>query len=150
MIIRPITSADFDSIEKLIRKTILSVNSKDYPKDVIEKMLLHDPFAPQKYKTEREYFVAENHEVLYWIIGMKDNEIKTFFVDSDYRGKWVWTLLIEYIEECITSKWFRKSIVYSSVSGRSFYEKSGYLLIREDFHKAGDSMMLRYYLEKDL
>lgn len=65
MIIRPITSADFDPIEKLIRKTILAVNSKDYTPDVIERMLLHDPFAPQKYETEREYFVAEEEGNLY-------------------------------------------------------------------------------------
>jgi hypothetical protein len=65
MIIRPITSADLDPIEKLIRKTILAVNLKDYAPDVIERMLLHDPFAPQKYETERSYFVAEVDEVLY-------------------------------------------------------------------------------------
>ena len=150
MIIRPITSEDFESVAHLIRKTILAVNARDYSPGVIDQMLQNDPYSPQRHASDRSYYVAVENEVILWIIGMRDDEIKTFFVDSQHHGKWTGTLLLRHIEATLAAKWYTKSRVFSSISARSFYEKNGYILILEDFLKTWNEIMLRYYLEKNL
>ncbi len=58
--IRPIREEDFPTVENLIHNTILSINARDYPKDVIDAMLTLDPFRPRDTFHEREYFVYDD------------------------------------------------------------------------------------------
>ncbi len=81
---------------------------------------------------------------------MKDNEIKTFFVDVASHGKGIGTTLLHYTTTLITDGGYLKSCVYSSISAKSFYEKHGYTLIREDHSDIQGLPMLRYFLEKKL
>lgn len=147
--IRPLTKTDFPKVEKLIRDTILAINIKDYSEGIINSMITIDPFRPRDTYHEREYFVYDTTDI-YGIIGIKDNEVKTFFVDAKSGGKGIWTTLLSYATELIAKNGNTISCVYSSVSARSFYEKNGYITIREDFSKIGEETMLRYYLEKKL
>lgn len=148
--IRPIQSADFDKIEQLIKKTILETNAKDYTKPVIDFMLGVDPFRPRNTGHERDYFVAFSGDDICGIIGLKDNEVKTFFVDSVHHGKGIGTVLLDHVEKLISARGYLISKVFSSVSARGYYEKQGYKVISEDSSKAGEGIMLRYYMEKIL
>ena len=147
--IRPLKKEDFPAVEHLIYNTIISINSRDYPKDVIAAMLTLDPFRPRNTFQEREYFVYDDSGIE-WIIGVKDNEIKTFFVDVAYHGKGIGTTLLNYATSILAEKGYMKSCVYSSISAKSFYEKHGYTLIREDHSDIQGFPMLRYFLEKKL
>ncbi len=147
--IRPLKKEDFPAVEHLIHNTILTINSRDYPSNVIAAMLTVDPFRPRDTFHEREYFVYDNSGIE-WIIGVKDNEIKTFFVDVSSHGKGIGTTLLNHAISLITERGYRKSCVYSSISAESFYEKNGYHLIREDHSDIQGLPMLRYFLEKKL
>ena len=149
MIIRKIKKKDLIEIEELIKNTILEVNSKNYSKWVIDFMLSVDPFRPRDTRHERDYFILIDKKIQ-GVIGLKDNEIKTFFVDSAYRRKWIWTSLLTYIEKIISNKKITISKVYSSLWAKSFYEKHWYNVIHEDLTKIGEWVMLRYYMEKEL
>ncbi len=81
---------------------------------------------------------------------MKDNEIKTFFVDVASHGKGIGKTLLHYAISLITERGYTRSCVYSSISAKSFYEKHGYTLIREDHSDIQGLPMLRYFLEKKL
>ncbi|MEI6587542.1 MAG: GNAT family N-acetyltransferase [Candidatus Moraniibacteriota bacterium] len=147
--IRPIKSIDLDEIEQLIKDTILKTNAKDYLKPVIDFMLGVDPFRPRETRHERDYFVAVDDQIC-GIIGLKDNEVKTFFVDSAHYGKGIGTALLAHVEKLISDRGYPISKVFSSVSARGYYEKQGYRFISEDSSKAGEEIMLRYYMEKVL
>ena len=148
MIIRPIKSSDYEKVEQLIKDAILETNAKDYSKEVIDFMLKVDPFRPRDTANEREYFVATD-EGICGIIGLKDNEVKTLFVDPKYQGRGVGSSLLSYIESIVLDRGYSISKVYSSVSAKSFYGKHGYVVIREDSSEAGEGTMLRYYMEKN-
>jgi len=149
MIIRPIKSSDYKKVKQLIKDAILETNAKDYSKEVIDFMLGVDPFRPRDTANEREYFVAEDDDIQ-GVIGLKDNEVKTLFVDPKYHSKGLGSSLLSHIESLISERSYDMSRVYSSVSAKSFYEKQGYTIISENSSKAGDGTMLRYYMEKKL
>lgn len=86
MTIRPLTEQDFPRVEKLIKDTILNKNTKDYSTSIINAMITIDPFRPRDTYHEREYFVYDDADI-HGIIGIKDNEIKTFFVEANSGGK---------------------------------------------------------------
>jgi GNAT superfamily N-acetyltransferase len=148
--VRPIKLADLDKIEQLIKDTILKTNTKDYVKPVIDFMLGVDPFRPRNTRHERDYFVAVDDAGICGIIGLKDNEVKTFFVDSAHHGKGIGTALLAHVEKLISARGYPTSKVFSSVSARGYYEKQEYGVISEDSSKAGEGIMLRYYMEKTL
>jgi GNAT superfamily N-acetyltransferase len=149
MNIRTIKSTDFERVEQLIRDAILEINAKDYSQQVVDFMLQVDPFRPRDTNHERDYFVAYDEDIL-GVIGLKDNEVKTFFVDPRYTGKGIGSSLLSYIESVSSERGYEVSKVYSSVSAKSFYEKQGYAVISEDLSTAGEGTMLRYYMEKKL
>jgi GNAT superfamily N-acetyltransferase len=149
MLIRPIEETDFDRVEELITKTILEVNAKDYSDSLIKVMLQGDPVRPRDSSHDREYFVAID-ETLCGIIGLKENEIKTFFVDPVYRGKGIGTQLLSFIENIAKSHGYEETEVYSSITSRSFYEKNGYIVVGTDPLPVGDEILLRYFMQKDI
>jgi len=149
MEIRLIQSTDYEKVEQLIKDAILETNAKDYTKPVVDFMLGVDPFRPRETENERDYFVADDGDVK-GIIGLKDNEVKTLFVDPEYHSKGIGASLLLHIERLILERNYEFSKVYSSLSAKSFYEKHGYSVINEDTTKIGEEEMLRFYMEKKL
>ena len=150
MTIRPIQSTDYEKVEQLIKDAILEINAKDYSKENIERMLEMDPYRPRATAQERDYFVATDGTDILGVIGMKENEVKTLFVDPTYHGQNIGTSLLTHIEKLIADNGYSVSNVYSSVSAKKFYEKQGYTLIKEDISENNENKMLRYYMEKKL
>lgn len=150
MLIRPIKISDLKTVEELISNTITTINSKDYHREIIDFMLKVDPFRPRNTKNEREYFICVDNNGIYGIIWAKENEIKTFFVNTLFQGKWIGTVLLLYIEKHINNKGFNNIKVYSSLSAKSFYENNGYKIIKKDISKINKEAMIRYHMEKDI
>ena len=147
MIIRPIQPKDLPKVEKLIRSAILEVNVKDQPQAVTDFRLTVDPYRPRDTAHERDYFVAEDGEIC-GVLGLKDNELKTFFVDPKFQRQGVGKALINYVENLIIERGYLMSKVFSSLNAKSFYEKQGYVAIREDITKIGNGDLVRFYMEK--
>ena len=77
MVIRKIIKEDLIEIEKLIKDTILKINSKDYSKWVIDFMLSIDPFRPRNTRHERDYFIT-------FLTNYEKN-----FTKNNWRS-WIW------------------------------------------------------------
>ncbi|PIR02897.1 MAG: hypothetical protein COV60_03250 [Candidatus Magasanikbacteria bacterium CG11_big_fil_rev_8_21_14_0_20_43_7] len=150
MTIRPIQPTDYACVEELVKAAILEINAKVYSQPIIERMLSVDPYRPRTTLHEREYFVALIEGEVRGVVGMKENEVKTFFVDPNYHGEGVGTKLISHIEKLISKQGYSKSIVFSTISAQSFYENQGYAVIREVISDIDGEKMLRFYMEKKL
>ena len=147
MIIRKITSKDYIEVEELIKKAILVTVSKDYEPEALELMLESDPYQPKKTKNEREYYVAFDLCVI-GVIGRKNNMVKTFFVDPSKQAKGVGTELLNFIENIIQTDGYDTSILNSTITAKSFYEKLGYSVINEKRIKRGNSILTTYSMIK--
>lgn len=149
MHIRKITSEDYPKVEELIKKSILKTVSKDYTAEAITIMLESDPYQPEKTKDERDYYVACDPHIV-GIIGRKDNNVKTFFVDPLKQGTGVGTRLILFIESLIQADGFDECFLNSTVTAKSFYEKQKYTVLQEEKVKRGNSILTKYAMKKSL
>lgn len=131
MEIRKLFPSEYDEVYMLIKRTINEVLSKDYSPAIIDNMIAVDANRPRDTAHERDYFVAIQKSKIVGIIGVKANEIKTFFVDPQFRGKGIGTELLQFAEKQICNKGYGEVMVYSTVSGRTFYEKNGFTCIEK-------------------
>ena len=149
MIIRPIKPSDLEKVEQLIKSAILAVDPKDQRQAVTDFRLTVDPYRPRNTAHERDYFVAEDGEIR-GVLGLKDNELKTFFVDPKYQGQGVGKALIKYVGALMVERGYSLGKVFSSLNAKGFYQQQGYVIIREDITKIGQEDLIRFYMEKEL
>ena len=70
--------------------------------------------------------MAETNGRIVGTIAIETAELCTFFVHPDFQGKGVGTGLLKAIEKLAQADGIRKIKIASSITGVSFYEKSGY------------------------
>ena len=114
-------------VSELIRKTLIEVNSKFYPKSVIE--YLCNEFSPKfliQLSKEREFFLAVEKSKIIGTITIINDYLGTLFVNPDYHGKGIGTKLMEKIENLAKERKIQKLKLKSSINAVDFYEKLGY------------------------
>ncbi|HUW49337.1 MAG TPA: GNAT family N-acetyltransferase, partial [Patescibacteria group bacterium] len=82
MVIRRFRADDADSVSHIIRRCLLEVNIKDYPREVIESM--YDYFSPENLveisARRRMYVFVQNNEIQ-GTGSLKDNNVRSVFVN---------------------------------------------------------------------
>lgn len=125
--VRIFKDADAAQVSKLIRKTMMSANTKDYPISVLKP--LHDYFTPKKVKilaSERYCLVAEIDGKIVGTGAIEDGTLKTVFVDPKYQGRGIGKKLIAKLEGRAQKGGVKTMEVAASLTGVQFYEKLGY------------------------
>lgn len=149
MIIRKLSEQDYEPVFQLIKNTITQVLSKDYSPAIIANMIAVDANRPRDTAHERDYFVAVEETKIVGIIGIKKNEVKTFFVAPELRGKGIGSQLLAFVEGKILSTGTTEVVVRSTISGKTFYEKHGFLCIEENNDiKVGEEIMKRFLMKR--
>ncbi|MFX1443385.1 MAG: GNAT family N-acetyltransferase [Promethearchaeota archaeon] len=120
---------DEDAIEAsyLIRKALSEVNSKYYPKSVIDYMC--NEFSPEfliGLSKEREFFVAFENSKIIGTITILNDYIGTVFVNPEYHSMGIGNKLMEIIENLAKERKIEKLRLNSSINAVNFYEKLGY------------------------
>ncbi len=138
---------DFDAprVSKLIRKTLMSSNSKEYPLSLLKP--LHDYFTPGKVKIlalERYCLIAESGGKIVGTGAFDEDEIKTVFVDPTFQGQGTGKKIMVKLEQKARKEGVRELLVASSLTGVSFYEKLGFKKVRSLMSKhAGRQVQMR-------
>lgn len=135
MRIRKIKPADYEACIKIIHRTHRCCFSKVYPKELIEEWCEKytlDKFA--KRAKEMDLYVCEAHDIIVGIIGLKNCEIRTFFVDPDAQGKGAGRALYNYVEEIARERGCKCLTVEGGLLGEPVYKKFGFTKI-ETIHK---------------
>ncbi len=145
MRIRNFKKEDARKVSNLTRKCLSEVNSKDYPKSVIEFM--HKHFTPAKliqYSKERNVFVAAENEKILGTASLKDDNISTVFVNPNIHGKGIGSKLMDRVEDLAKKNGYKTAKLSSSLTSFEFYKHRGYKKIKmlhsEDF---GDTIEMK-------
>jgi len=140
MRIRKFHREDAPRVSRLIRRALLEVNSRDYPKKVIDFMCGH--FTPRnliEISSRRDIYVAIHEGKVLATGALSGNEIMTLFVDPKFRGKGIGTELMDFLEGMAAKRGHRSVKLSSSITAHSFYEERGYGDLRvnldEDYGK---------------
>lgn len=98
-IIRKFKSMDSSKLCEIIKRNLIEINSKDYPKEIIYNMCTR--FKPEGMiakSKKRDIYVAELNGKLIGTASLEDNVIYGVFVDVNYHGFGVGRKLISFIE----------------------------------------------------
>jgi len=140
MRIRKFHRGDAPKVSRLVRKDLLEVNSKNYPKKVIGFM--YDLFTPRnliEISSRRDMYVIVHEGEVLATESLSGNEIMTVFVDPKFQGKGIGTKMMDFLEGMAAKRSHRSVKLSSSITAHVFYKKRGYRDLRvnmdEDFGK---------------
>lgn len=134
MNIRPFEQTDAVAVSELIRNTIRISNVKDYPIELMERLI--ESQTPQ-HVIERAswthfYVVQQQKKIIgcgaigpYW--GKEDeSSLFTIFVLPEYQGKGIGRAIINTLENDVYFLRARRIEIPASITGVPFYLKMGY------------------------
>jgi hypothetical protein len=85
--IRKFKREDARKVSYLIRKTLIEVNSKDYPQNIIQFM--YENYSPRRIiekSSNRLMYIAVEDERILGTVSLKDNVILALFVNPKFHG----------------------------------------------------------------
>lgn len=132
--IRLITPDDINDVVELIHKTIRISNSKDYPEDMVEAMVVaHSPEFILRRSGWTHFYVALDGEKIigcgaigpYWN-SETESSLFTIFVLPEYQKKSVGRSIVEKLEQDEYFLRAERIEIPASITGVPFYQRMGY------------------------
>lgn len=145
--IRPFEDDDDRAVSELIRRCLVEVNSQDYEREIIARMVQY--FSPEKISflaQGREMFVSELRGELAGTVSRDGNKVYTMFVDIEAGGQGIGSALMSHIEELACREGYDHMETGASITAHDFYRKLGYTDVRMSETDFG----LNYILRKSL
>lgn len=138
---------------QMIQKTIRISQKSIYPPALVEKFCQKYDLENFKIKArEITYFIAEDtsSKKVLGIVGLKDNELRTFFVDPDYQGQGIGRLLYNKLEQTAKEQKLTKLFLYGGLLGEPVYRKFGFKKIKTVEKEFEGIHFFDAYMEKDI
>ncbi|MFZ2150963.1 MAG: GNAT family N-acetyltransferase [Candidatus Absconditicoccaceae bacterium] len=96
----------------------------------------------------RDYIIAQANGKIIGVGGIKDNEIRSMFVDYNYIRQGIGTKIIVALENIAKKNKHKKIIVKANAGAIGFYKKMGYISIKEYDEIVGKSTYRVILMEK--
>lgn len=149
----PISSEWYSQASQMIQRTMRISQKSIYKPELLEKCC-HN-FDLEKFSVkakEVEFFIALDTaaEKVVGIIGLKQNQLKTFFVDPDYQSKGIGRLLYNQLEQVARARNIKKLILFGSPLGEPVYRKFGFKKIKTVIDNLDGIEFEDAYMEKEL
>ena len=153
MNIRRFASGDAQAVSDVIITTLRISNTRDYPPDMMEELILHmQPEDILQRASWTHFYVAEDKGRIvgcgaigpYW--GKEDeSSLFTIFVLPEYQGQGVGRRIVETLEQDEYALRAKRIEIPASITGLPFYQKMGYTF-KNGNGQLDDEML--YRLEK--
>lgn len=153
MEIRNYKSTDCAEIAKLFYETVHTVNARDYTKAQLNAWAdgKIDITAWDRSFLINYTLVAEKDKI---IIGFGDMDEKGYldrlYVHKDYQGKGIATALVKELEKQLAMCGISLFTTHASITAKPFFEKQGYIVIKENTVVRNDIEFTNYIMEKVL
>jgi len=149
--IRRYQEKDCEQIEQIFYHTIHTVNVRDYNADQIAAWAPQIPEPNSWNETLLKNFtiVAEKDGI---IIGFGDIEyngyVNRLFVHKEYQGKGVATAIMNELERFAFENDIKKVYTAASITARPFFEKRGYVVIKQNSIERRGVFLTNFSMEK--
>jgi GNAT superfamily N-acetyltransferase len=151
MKIRKFQKRDAKKVSSLIIKNQREVLSKYYPKKVIDFFCRRrTPEGILEASKKRDYFVAVERNRILGINGLKNNKVKTMFVNPKYHKKNIGRRLMENLENIAKKRKIKKLIVHSTPYAERFYKRCGFKRLKKIISSSKDIKWPEIIMEKSI
>lgn len=153
MIIRPFQNSDANQICELIKETLLHNNEKNkvYPQDAVNDFVKEQTVQKVLEKAKQVLFlVIEIDKKVIGIGGLKEDEIKSFFILPKFQMKGFGTKILQSLEDLAKQRNVGILKVASSPNARLFYESNGFKLIKVVKNNIFSVLYDDYLMEKEI
>lgn len=150
MKIREMTRGDGKETLRLFYETVRSVCAEDYTEAQISAWA-----SPRGVREWTDSFFAEGRRALVAeeggeIVGFadmtQDGYFDRLYVHKNFQRRGIAAALADALEEGCAASSFT---VHASVTARGFFEKRGYVLVRENIVERGGEKLFNYYMRKE-
>lgn len=152
--IRSLAEQDIPEMRELFRATVLTINSKDYTKEEVEDWAsCGDSIKHWKELLAKNNYIGalDGQGRIVGLSSMNANGyLHSMFVHKDWQGKDVATLLLSEVEKIAHEYGVSKITAEVSITARSFFDKRGYTVVREQKARAKKLYLTNYVMEKAL
>ena len=150
MRIRKFRDEDARKVFYLIRKALLEVNSKDYPKETIEGVIRHvRPSNLIRMSRKRRTYVVTDGKRILATGGIAENWILSFYVNPRCHGQGVGTYLLNYLEKLAAKDGYAFVSVPAGFTAIGFYRKRGFKRSRDQSKASKNWVILCKTIEKE-
>ena len=134
---RLLTKQDIPQMRALFRSTVLTVNSKDYTHEEVEKNDYIGIFDGQGNIIGFSSMNSEGH-------------LHSMFVHKDWQHQGMASRMLAEVENMAREYGVPKIVVEASITARPFFEKHGYTAVKAQKAKANRLYLTNYVMEKTL
>lgn len=146
--IRQATVADVVPLSGLIRRTIRVSNSMDYDQKSIDMLCAIFEPEPVAERIENELILLCFMDTeLVGTVGLRDDYLRSMFVDPGYQGRGLGKMLVARIEEKARKKAIPEMMLHSSLTAREFYLALGYEFVELQSYPEGPFVLMRKPLQ---
>ena len=152
MLIRKYQKEDCKELCALFYDTVHTINAKDYTKDQLDVWATGQVDFEKWDKSLQEHYsiVAVDNKI---IVGFGDIDktgyLDRLYVHKDYQKKGIATDICNNLEKNISAK-INKVRTHASITAKSFFEKRGYKVIKEQQVERQGIFLTNYVMEKNL
>lgn len=153
MILRNYGQKDCDEIYKLFYNTVHSVNAKDYSKnqlDVWAKKIFDSKVFCKSFN-EHYTIVAEKNRI---VVGFGNvnyqGYLNMLYIHKDLQNKGIATAIVNKLETYTIQNKTKFISTHASITARPFFERRGYITIKEQQVIRDNIYLTNYVMEKQL
>lgn len=148
MYIREYLETDCGAVVHLFSQTVHTVNAKDYMKEQL------DVWAPEKIDIEKwNQSLLEHYSLVAMIddktVGFGDIDksgyLDRLYVHKDYQRQGIATAICDKLEQTVEGR----IITHASITAKVFFEKRGYVVVREQQVERQGIFLTNYVMEKN-
>lgn len=149
--IREIQEKDYQKTSEMIKLTIRDSLKNLYPKKLIDELCKKYNLENFREKAKTiQFFVAkdESDSRIVGIIGIKDNQLRTFYVNPKHQGKGIGQLLYNKFEAVAKERGLKKVTLEGSPLGEPIYKHFGFKKIKTIFKERKGMKYTDAFMEK--
>ena len=149
--VRKIKPGDYKETGDMIKTTIAVSFRKLYPEILLKEFCnKYDLDKFSKKAADIEMFVATEKDEIIGVIGLKDNQLRTFYVHPNQQGKGVGSKLYKKFEELAVKRSIKKITLEGSPLGQPIYEHFGFVKVKTIKKKRVGQKYIDAVMEKHL
>lgn len=153
IIIRSFNQNDIINVINLFNETVHAINSRDYSQEQLDIWAPHNPNIElwiSKLKKNNTFVAQFGNKIIGFADISQDGLLDHLYVHKDWQGKGVGKLLVQAIENKARELNLKTIVTDASITAKSFFEKMGFMIIKEQEVTLKGVKFINYLMEKKI